>query len=51
MKAKVLKAQGHVKTFKESIFIYNIGISTFVQKKTANKYNEKSNTDKGKRKG
>jgi len=50
VKAKVLKVLGHVKTFKESIFLNNIRNSTFLQKKTANKYNKKSHTYKSKRK-
>ena len=33
MKAKVLKALGHVKTFKESIFIIILSIQLFFRKK------------------
>ncbi len=33
MKAKVLKAQGHVKTFKESVFIIIWAIQLFFRKK------------------
>ena len=33
MKAKVLKVLGHVKTFKESIFIILLGILLFFRKK------------------
>ena len=33
MKAKVLKVLGHVKTFKESIFIILLGIQLFFRKK------------------
>ena len=33
MKAKVLKVLGHVKTFKESIFLIILGIQLFFRKK------------------
>ena len=49
--SKSIKSPRSCKDILRKYFYYNIGNSTFLQKKTANKYNKKTNTNKGKRKG
>ena len=48
--SKRIKRPRSCKDIQKSVFFNNIGNLTFVQKKTANKYNKKSYTYKSKRK-
>jgi len=48
--SKRIKRPKSCKDIQRKCFLNNIGNSIFLQKKTANKYNEKSNTDESKRK-
>ena len=48
--SKRIKRPKSCKDIQRNCFFYNIGNLTFLHKKTANKYNEKSNTYKSKRK-
>ena len=47
--SKSIKSPRSCKDIQRKCFLNNIGNSTFLQKKTANKYNKESYTYKGKR--